>query len=113
MAEEYGDWIEHDGAGAHIPSGASFQVLARGTGLVFKDGSFIDASRYPGFFWRWRRVRKGWFGREWVRVCDNPAYAPIIRYRILKPRGLLILQEIVANPPVDAITERRPERVLS
>lgn len=112
MAEEYGPWIEHDGAGAQIPSGASFQVLARGTGLVFKDGAFIDASRYPGFFWRWRRVRKGWFGSELVRVCDNPAYAPIIQYRIRKPRGLLILQEIAANPPAMPVPEGRPERVL-
>lgn len=112
MAEEYGPWIEHDGAGLHLPDGTWFQYRAVGFGLAPKDGCHIDARQHPSFFWRWRRVREGWFGSKLVRVCDDPAYAPIVAYRIRKPRGLLILLEIAANPPADEIKERRPERVL-
>ena len=50
------------------------------------DGSSITLS-WPGFFWRWKRVRVGWFRKEWRRVCDNPAYAPIIAYRFGRPRS--------------------------
>lgn len=98
MAEEYGPWIEHDGAGVFVPDYTWIQWTALLPGLVPEDGGNIDTMRHPSFFWRWRRVRKGWFGSELVRVCDDPAYAPIYRYRIRKPRGLLILQEIAANP---------------
>lgn len=57
---------------------------------------------WPGFFWRWEKQRIGWFRRGLVRVCDNPAYAPIIGYRIRRPRGLQILDAILAD--VDAPT---------
>jgi hypothetical protein len=106
MSEEWGPWIDHDGAEPNIPDGVDFEVEftdARGK-LVPASGAEIDTTIFPGFFWRWKTVRVVWFRHERRRVCDDPAYAPIIRYRIRKPRALLDLIEMVENLPdeVDA-----------
>jgi hypothetical protein len=58
---------------------------------------------WPGFFWRWKRVRVSWFRTELRRVCDQPDYAPIIRYRIRKPKGFAILERIAANPLAETV----------
>ena len=102
--EEWGPWIEHDGAEPSIPNLARFECrFTDGLGkLVFAEGAEIDTSTFPGFFWRWKTVRAGWFRSERKRVCDNPAYAPIIRYRIRKPRALLELINLVENLPEEA-----------
>lgn len=103
MSDHFGPWIEHDGAGISLPDNTRIQWTALLPGLVPEEGATIDTMAHPSFFWRWRRVRKGWFGSELVRVCDNPAYAPIYRYRVQKPRGLLLLQQIAERPPADLI----------
>lgn len=60
-----------------------------------------------------------WFESERRRVCDQPAYAPIIRIRIAKPPAKTAdrLAEIVANPPAQLVKDgdadrRVPKRVL-
>lgn len=103
---EWGPWIEHDGAGVNVPGQCVLEIeWADGLGkYVPKEGATIDVNTYPGFFWRWKTVRAGWFRSERKRVCDDPDYAPIIRYRIRKPRGLTILESLLENLPegVDA-----------
>lgn len=100
---EWGPYIEHDGGGVPpTPVGnATIKVFFdSGTGLIVPGDGF-DAPGWPGFFWRWKRVRIGWFKTELRRVCDDPAYAPIRGYRLRKPRltAATRLAEIVATPP--------------
>lgn len=72
---EWGPWIEHDGKGCPC-IGMYVEV----------DHDFGDGLILP-------RVtgRRGWNGN--VLECN------VIRYRIRKPRGLTILQEIIENLP--------------
>jgi len=101
--EEWGPWIEHDGATpdaiAGLPNGTRVQTHSVG-GL----GLLPLNAAHPGFYWRWRTVRCGWFRTELRRVCDDPTYGAIIRYRIRKPRGLTILEGLLTDLPekVDA-----------
>lgn len=72
-----------------------------GRDLIEPPDSGCHCATWPGFFWRWQRVRVGWFKHEFRRVCDDPAFAPIKRYRIQKPRSsaVSLLAGIVAKPP--------------
>ena len=99
MSEEetWGPWIEHDGGhGPWVDGRRTIQMMFQVGGVT--PGGASTTQLWPGFFWRWKTVRKGWFGRQRIRVCDDPAYAPIIRYRFREPRAMRDLREIVANP---------------
>ena len=99
MSEEWGPWIEHDGAAPVWPSPAHVQMHWIEGQIYFQRFGFSIQWDYPGFFWRWRTVRTGWFSTEKLRVCDDPAYGPIIRYRIRRPRALRQLIDLAENPP--------------
>lgn len=91
MSEEWGPWIEHDGKGCPIVGMFVHRVYAR-PGRDVKDG--VVKSEKIGF------VRNsGSCSWNWV-----PGFAPVVRYRIRKPRGLTILEGILADLPakVDA-----------
>ncbi len=98
-ADQWGPWIEHDGFTPSIPYNVRVQFIYIGSGLVPADGEEVYCAAYPGFFWRWRTIRAGIFRTEKRRVCDDPAYAPIIRYRIRKPIGLTILESLLTSLP--------------
>jgi hypothetical protein len=98
MSDEWGPWIELDGAQPLIPLGVSLKVAVLGSGIRPEPGAVVSLS-WPGFYWRWRTVRVGLFRSERRRVCDDPSYAPIIRYRIRRPRALLELIDLVENLP--------------
>ncbi len=96
MSEEWGPWVEHDGSRPDLPYPCFLCVACEGRGTTPGDGAAIS-SKTPNWYWRWRIVSTGrlwWKESQRVRVCDNPEYAPIIAYRIRKPRGMAILQEI-------------------
>jgi hypothetical protein len=100
VTEEWGPWVEHDGAEvrSRIPAHAVIAIRLGAKGIeppYFKGISH----NWPGFFWRIKRVKTGWFSSEWRPVCDDPAYAPIIAYRIRKPRGLVMLENLIAELP--------------
>lgn len=91
MSDEWGPWIEHDGKGCPCVGMFVHRIYER-PGLDVKDG--VVKSEKIGF------VRNSGSGNwHWVR-----GYAPVIRYRIRKPRGLTILESILADLPekVDA-----------
>ena len=103
--EEYwGPWIEHDGAGVSFAAGMQVQIKHDVRGIAPAEWETICCRTYPGFFWRWKQVKTGWFRSVTRRVCDDPAYAPITAYRIRKPRGMVVLESLLADLPekVDA-----------
>jgi hypothetical protein len=97
-------WIMHDGSGG--PRVSHKQTIELAYDLDETRGKLTSAGLekitpgYPGFFWRWKRVRVGWFRFVKQRVCYNPAYAPIKAYRLQKPRSTEVdrLADIAADP---------------
>lgn len=86
--EEWGPWIEHDGAEPWFPDdGREFDLMiseSSESGTMSVD--FVDepiTQNWPGFYWRWER--RGFLGRKKVRVCDDHSFKPIYRYRFKKP----------------------------
>lgn len=78
---EWGPWTEHDGKERPVPDGVFVEVEER-------DGE-IDAAQAEEFYWHWTDP-------------NDEAYSwdgDIIRYRIRKPRGLTILEELLADLP--------------
>ncbi len=98
--EEWGPWVEHHGRGLDpFLVGKMLRVkgLCYDGSNVVQDGIVrLDRLSDPVYLaWDWRNFGKKAPGRDWV--C-----AKIVCYRIRKPRGLNILQELV---------ERLPEQV--
>lgn len=96
MAEEWSPWIEHDGKSCPVkgkfchmefknPVRPAFYI---GGGVIQPDGTVKDFA-------------KG--GPSWFH---DSGYNPVLRYRIRKPRGLTILQEIAADPQPIKESER-------
>jgi hypothetical protein len=116
MADEWGPWIEHDGARPSIPRNSTdirYQVQTPGITPPREFPTVEDVENWPGFYWRPRDVKVGWFKTERRLVCDDPEYAPIVRYRIRKPPtlsvGMQMLQAIVADPkPLVKTDDRAP-----
>lgn len=79
MSEEtWGPWIEHDGKGCPVGDGVAVNATdCRGR-------ETISCFRYGGESWDWS---------NW------PEYTRIIRFRIRKPRGLTILENLIADLP--------------
>lgn len=75
MSEEWGPWIEHDGKGCPCVGMYAERIHDRGDvviGVVLRGG-------------------RSW---EWA-----PGFTRVIRYRIRKPRGLTILENLIADLP--------------
>ena len=78
--DEWGPWIEHDGQGCPVV-GQYVQVVAEWKDhITGSDGLVVR----PGPDWYWRNFPKTWMVR---------------RYRIRKPRGMAILESILADTP--------------
>lgn len=119
MGEESGTgWIKADGfGGPRITHRQTIEIaydLTEASGKITTAGTDCISPSYPGFFWRWKRVRTGWFKCEMRRVCDDPSYAPIKAYRLKKPRSIAATQlaEIAADPyaPPPVINPEGPVR---
>jgi hypothetical protein len=121
MAEDFENWITHDGARPEIEVPAKIRVAYVSADL---DEGLITAvsnitPNWPGFYWRWQRVRISWYRSMLRRVCDDPAYAPIAKYVVLRRRSAAAeqLAAISADPytPPPVVGPegpvRQPERV--
>lgn len=91
--DDWGPWIEHDGASPQIPNGSVIEVTTIMPGIAVAAGTTVGFD-FPGFYWRWKRVRVGWFWTERRRVCDDPTYAPIAHYRLRRYRAA---SELIAS----------------
>jgi hypothetical protein len=110
MSEEWSPWVEHDGGSiiGRIPTPCRIDYISEMSGIYLSTDERGLPDDWPGFLWRWKQVRVGWFKTELKRVCDDPEYAAVIRYRIRKPRGLSILERVVANPAHIIKPDREP-----
>jgi hypothetical protein len=85
MSEEWSDWIEHDGRGC--------PCVGMWVQAVMDSGKLREG------------IAGGEGGRSWTwELADKAFIARLIRYRIRKPRGLTMLEEIAkgVREPVDA-----------
>lgn len=86
----WGPWIEHDGKGCPCVGQWVRAVEELRTG-EFREHEFVAGSG-GGFSWDWQ-----WSNRV---VPGFGTYATrILRYRIRKPRGLTILEDLIADLP--------------
>jgi hypothetical protein len=93
MSEEWGPWIEHDGRSCPCVGLVVRVVAANGRdeiGLVDILASQVS-DRFASM-WIWSSIPAHWWGHR------------IIRYRVRKPRGLVICENLLADLPekVDA-----------
>lgn len=90
--DEWGPWIEHDGRGFPLEIDG-FYVIVVGVytcdgAEVFKEG-FVKADDVgSATSWDWSNFGRLILGRKWGKV---------IRYRIRKPRGMAVLDAIMAD----------------
>jgi hypothetical protein len=87
MSDEWGPWIEHDGGENPVGGGFFTQIETRSGYCRAPAGDLSEK-----WVWPW-----GWNGYA-IHGGD------ILRYRIRKPRGLTILESLLADLPetVDA-----------
>lgn len=93
--DEWGPWIEHDGKGCPVPVGTIGQATLRcariapfcaGMGST-RGGPYKPATFKGSSAWEWGGKPQKYVGEE------------VISYRIRKPRGLVILDQIIADLP--------------
>ena len=91
MSDEWGPWIEHDGKGCpcvgqyvrvDLRNGVTREVIAGEE--CRRAGVSVNGERSS---WVWM-----------ARTAYQRGYE-VIRYRIRRPRGLTILQDLIENPP--------------
>lgn len=95
MSEEWGPWIEHDGKGCPVKSGTIVMAECEGPIGIFR---IVEAQALAnGEGWDWSL-----FG---AIMLDGTLNSRVIRYRIRKPRGLIILEKIIADLPEEVVAE--------
>lgn len=90
MAEDWSDWIEHDGSGCPVPHGVWVEVEGVND-FGFKKRAAGPASGSPCWTWRLRRG---------VPVCLSGKHNPIIRYRLRRPPAVQLLVDLAETLPV-------------
>lgn len=106
MSDEYGPWITHDGLGLPVPVGTLVKVVyANGTTQEWRAGMgrisiFGDPVSGPRTEYRPERCVWSW---ALPGSCVPPRLR-VVRYRVRKPRGLVICEALLADLPerVDA-----------
>lgn len=88
---EWGPWIEHDGMPVPHLAGEWLHII----GADGREGEgMLKFAGAKGSLWRWKTILKSHWSKR------------IIRYRIRKPRGLIILQDLIENLPAPTATEQ-------
>lgn len=86
LTDEYGPWVFHDGLGLPVPKGTVVEVRAKNiTGLVKSTVSIAVGGE--GSAWDWSSIGPL---QPWK----------VIRYRVRKPRGLMILRALITELPM-------------
>lgn len=89
MSGETGGWIAHDGEGFPVRAGELVEAVARGLNGWEMSEVFVA---YP--------CQPAWYRRNFLSV-SRPGYRTplIVRYRVLRPRALQHLIELVETLP--------------
>lgn len=84
--DEWGPWIEHNGSGCPVQNGTFVEALTINRDwCVFHEAAIVMSSHIPCSSWTMR---------------DNQGrYTQVIRYRIRKPRGMIILEALLQDLP--------------
>lgn len=107
----YEPWKKHDGHAQPRRNGP-MQVHIIGDGKRPSEGE--TCGNIPNWHWRMKRVRTGLLRWETRPVCDDPAYAPIVAYRFMKPPRASVetveelLHEITHPAPVGSPAGAQP-----
>ena len=92
MSEEWGPWVEHDGKSC--PKGQVVKAVFRyRNGKKELRGPFV-AGDQGGSSWIWGDTQKP---ETWSVLPDGRRAMPIVSYQIKKPKGLSLLEEILAE----------------
>lgn len=87
MSEEWSDWIIHGGGPRPVPKGTFCH-------LVYADGTeFIGPVGIGAHGFAVDRPRVRWGGR----------WCPVIRYRVKRPRGMAVLDRVMADPMCEGV----------
>lgn len=86
--EHWGPWIEHDGLGCPLPQGCHFQAVAANgyTEEGFREDPPGPPPSGTYCYWLWSTLEPCTFQTR------------VVRYRVIKPKGVEILERIVAEP---------------
>lgn len=121
MSRTYGPWIEHDGKGLpwDIISDAKRRGGLRWDRCFSEDRDLRQRTSFeqanpgesdpdsPTYVWTYRRSFLPPFARR--RVCADPNYSPLLKYRFIfdtPPSAQVeMLREIVLDPPSELIGE--------
>lgn len=93
--EEWGPWVEHDGRGCPCRGMVVESEERRGLVEVHIAGGIGSGGALQ---WNWDAARRAGYPIGWQ----------IIRYRIRKPRGLTILENLIADLPAPVQPEAVP-----
>lgn len=103
--EDWGPWIEHDGNGCPLAIGTVVEaeegLLPNKVHVHTRIGMVTETSKTPGnppdFYnvWHWNEISPEDYGQNLL----------VLRYRIRKPRGMAMLDKVLAD--LDAPTPRK------
>lgn len=94
MAEEWGPWIDHDGKGCPVPYGTRVlclwedDVITEQCALMGMHGLPKSCTEHGSWDWQ-----------------NRPRIKVIVAYRMHKPSGMIILQNLIADLPVPFLPE--------
>ena len=92
MSEEWGPWVEHDGKSC--PKGQVVKAVFRyRNGKKELRGPFV-AGGQGGNSWFWGEPSKP---ATWSTSRNGLLAIPVVSYQIKKPKGLSLLEEILAE----------------
>ena len=98
MADEWGPWRMHHGRG--------FPECLRGVLIEIEVQQFTGRTKREVGITTFRTATEHWDWRNFGKCSDRGWYwARVLAYRIHKPRGALILEQILADlpQPVDPV----------
>ena len=96
MGEQWGPWIEHDGKGCPV------------YGMSVEAQIYGEENRHSNRIGRktdFQTLDSSSKVSAWVWFFDAPTHGKVTRYRIRKPRGLTMLEGLIADLPQPAEAE--------
>ena len=95
MSEQRGAWFNHDGKGCPAKVGEVIEIEAHLGNVPW--GNLVKIETI---------IKRADFSRPcWTRRNPSTGETQVVRYRIRKPRGLTILDDIIADLPQPAEAE--------